>query len=139
MPPGSHEYWRYTVDPSGPGHPITAHAIPLRTRTDALHCSDASTLDDEGAYALSRAYAPKSVRETGVVLIVRGTKKVLDRIGGVTASDSDRSTTRLGDRFVDEHDLLSLSLRLAETPCGPLYKRHISPDRELAAIVRSHR
>ena len=41
-------------------------------------------------------------------------------------------------QFVDEQDLLSLSLRLAETPCGPLYKRHISPDRELAAIVRSH-
>ncbi len=42
-------------------------------------------------------------------------------------------------QFVNEHDLLSLSLRLAETPCSPLYKRHISPDRELAAIVRSHR
>ena len=41
-------------------------------------------------------------------------------------------------QFVDDHDLLSLSLRLAETPCGPLYKRHISPDRELAAIVSSH-
>jgi hypothetical protein len=35
----------------------------------------------------------------------------------------------------DDHDLLSLSLRLAETPCGPLYQRHISPDRELAALV----
>jgi hypothetical protein len=37
----------------------------------------------------------------------------------------------------DEHDLLVLALRLAETPCGPLYQRHISPDRELAAIVAS--
>jgi len=34
-------------------------------------------------------------------------------------------------------DLLALSMRLAETPCGPLYKRHISPDRELAALVAS--
>jgi hypothetical protein len=32
-------------------------------------------------------------------------------------------------------DLRELSLRLAETPCGPLYKRHISPDRELAALL----
>jgi hypothetical protein len=32
-------------------------------------------------------------------------------------------------------DLLELSLRLAKTPCGPLYKRHISPDRELAALL----
>ncbi len=27
-----------------------------------------------------------------------------------------------------ETDLLALSLQLAQTPCGPLYKRHISPD-----------
>jgi hypothetical protein len=32
-------------------------------------------------------------------------------------------------------DLLGLSLRLAGTPCGPLYQRHVSPDRELAALV----
>lgn len=34
-------------------------------------------------------------------------------------------------------DLLTLALRLAETPCGPLYRRHISPDRELAALVQA--
>jgi hypothetical protein len=32
-------------------------------------------------------------------------------------------------------DLLGLSVRLAGTPCGPLYKRHVSPDRELAALL----
>jgi hypothetical protein len=36
-----------------------------------------------------------------------------------------------------ETDPLSLSLRLAMTPCGPLYERHVSPDRELAALVSS--
>jgi len=35
----------------------------------------------------------------------------------------------------DDPDLLALAVRLAATPCGPLYKRHISPDRELAALV----
>ena len=35
----------------------------------------------------------------------------------------------------DEPDLLTLAVRLAATPCGPLYKRHVSPDRELAALV----
>ena len=154
------------------------------------------------------------------MLLVRGTKKVLDRVHGVAASDTDRSTTRLGDWYVNvlffkpqlalfvsevtllpvlvpwapaatlldrfpptlmaqlqahgvprsfaepelaemlpcrlaktasrsvlgvmnefrfladtyikldnETDPMSLSLRLAETPCGPLYKRHVSPDR----------
>lgn len=34
-------------------------------------------------------------------------------------------------------DLLGLSLHLATVPCGPLYSRHVSPDRELAALVSS--
>ena len=162
------------------------------------------------------------------MLVIRATKKVLDRIDGVTASDSDHSTTRLGDWYVNVlfwkpqialfvseatllpvlmpfapattlldrfvsvlrahlqahgigrsftepelaemeprrvaktssrsvlgvmnefaylagvyarvdggSDLLALSMRLAETPCGPLYKREISPDRELSALVAS--
>ncbi len=34
-------------------------------------------------------------------------------------------------------DLLALSMRLATVPCGPLYSRHISPDRELTALLGS--
>ena len=34
----------------------------------------------------------------------------------------------------ENHDLLRLSMRLATTPCGPFFQRHISPDRELAAF-----
>jgi hypothetical protein len=37
-----------------------------------------------------------------------------------------------------ETDLGALALSLARTPCGPLYKRHISPDRELAALITHH-
>jgi hypothetical protein len=44
---------------------------------------------------------------------------------------------RLADWRRDEisgpDDLTWLSLKLAQTPCSPLYGRHISPDRELAA------
>lgn len=32
-------------------------------------------------------------------------------------------------------DLLGLSMHLAGTPCSPLYRRHVSPDRELAALI----
>ena len=32
-------------------------------------------------------------------------------------------------------DLLGLGVRLAGTPCGPLYKRHVYPHRELAALL----
>jgi hypothetical protein len=34
-------------------------------------------------------------------------------------------------------DLRELSRNLAATPCSPLYRRHVSPDRELQALLRS--
>jgi hypothetical protein len=34
-------------------------------------------------------------------------------------------------------DLLALAMRLATTPCSPLYSKHVTPDRELAALLRS--
>jgi hypothetical protein len=34
-------------------------------------------------------------------------------------------------------DLPGLAMRLATTPCGPLYSKHVSPDRELDALLRS--
>jgi hypothetical protein len=39
----------------------------------------------------------------------------------------------------DPKGLLDLSVRLAATPLGPLYQRHITPDRELAALIAAHR
>lgn len=44
----------------------------------------------------------------------------------------------LADGYRDHRgitDLVALALILSETPCGPLYKRHVSPDLELAAAV----
>ena len=38
----------------------------------------------------------------------------------------------------DDVELDELALWLAQTPCGPLYKRHVSPDRELRAVVDEH-
>jgi hypothetical protein len=34
-------------------------------------------------------------------------------------------------------DLLQLGMRLAATPCSPLYRRNVSPDRELQAVLHS--
>ncbi|WP_151525896.1 DUF6933 domain-containing protein [Serinicoccus kebangsaanensis] len=41
---------------------------------------------------------------------------------------------RVADR---DSDLLALSLKLATVPCGPLYRRHVSPDRELTALLQN--
>jgi hypothetical protein len=46
--------------------------------------------------------------------------------------------TFLADTFRDGNpspSLLDVALRLAATPCGPLYKTNVSPDRELAARI----
>jgi hypothetical protein len=37
----------------------------------------------------------------------------------------------------DDDDLLAISAKLAETPCGPLYKGPISPDRALRDLVNA--
>lgn len=34
-------------------------------------------------------------------------------------------------------DLAALAVQLGRTPCGPLYERNVSPDRELAAVLRT--
>jgi hypothetical protein len=60
------------------------------------------------------------------------------------AKTANRSVLGVMNEFVDigrhysvngTDDLVRLSLRLAETPCGPLFTRHVSPDYELAAFV----
>jgi hypothetical protein len=37
--------------------------------------------------------------------------------------------------YLETQDLLALSLRLSETPCSPLYKGAVSPDRELKRLL----
>lgn len=37
--------------------------------------------------------------------------------------------------YLETSDLLALSLRLSETPCSPLYKSAVSPDRELKRLL----
>lgn len=63
----------------------------------------------------------------------------------VTAKTASRSVLGIMKEFLflagahragDEGpDLLALSVELAHTPCSPLYRRHVFPDRELAALV----
>jgi hypothetical protein len=48
--------------------------------------------------------------------------------------------THLAEVYRDSNpdfDLLDLALRLATTPCSPLYRKNISPDREFGALLRS--
>jgi hypothetical protein len=58
------------------------------------------------------------------------------------AKTANRSVVGIMNEFTclarhRQHDtnLIALSLSLASTPCSPLYNRHISPDRELHALI----
>lgn len=74
----------------------------------------------------------------------------LDRIddGAVCVPTASRSMFGVVNEFVrlagyahDDADgdinLVGLAMWLADTPMSPLYKRHISPDRELAALIET--
>lgn len=91
------------------------------------------------------------------MLVVHTTNKLLDRVGRPSVELTTRSTTVLGSWYatvlfwrseiallVNERTLLPVrsdedpvdfALELAQVPTSPLYKRHMSPDREFAAVV----
>jgi hypothetical protein len=54
---------------------------------------------------------------------------------GITNEFTFRAETYRADTPV--LDLLALAMRLATTLYGPLYSKHVSPDRELDALLRS--
>lgn len=53
-------------------------------------------------------------------------------VGIMTEFSRLAETYRTSD---SEPNLIEIAVRLAGTPCGPLYRRHVSPDRELAALI----
>ncbi|MBF6070021.1 DUF6933 domain-containing protein [Nocardia farcinica] len=63
---------------------------------------------------------------------------------GVTANRSVVGVMTEFARLAEIHrhddptvDLVELAVRLAATPCSPLYSRNVSPDRELAATLQA--
>lgn len=75
-------------------------------------------------------------------------QEVAEMSACVTAKTANRSVVGIMNEFLflaglhraegGDLDPLTLSLDLAGTPCSPLYRRHVSPDRELAAFVCTH-
>jgi hypothetical protein len=72
------------------------------------------------------------VAEMGTALVAPTASR---SVVGVTNEFGYLAEVLRGD-YLD--DLAGMSVRLAATPCGPLYRRHVSPDRELAAFVARH-
>ncbi len=71
--------------------------------------------------------------EIGAMVEGRYAKTANRSVVGIMNEFSFLADVHRAHRGVD--DLVGLALKLSKTPCGPLYKRHGSPDRELDALV----
>jgi hypothetical protein len=91
-----------------------------------------------------RIAAVLAAHRTPAVIIDDEVQQMRDCRIGTTANRSVVGVmtefTRLAEVYRGagtNQDLLAPAIRLASTPCGPLYDRSISPDRELQALLRS--
>lgn len=94
-------------------------------------------IGEEVAVVLAARRVPEAVvtRERGLMAECRFGVTVSRRVIGIM-----NEFARLGliyRKSDSEADLLDLTVRLASTPCSPLYGGSVSPDRELAAKVCS--
>jgi hypothetical protein len=85
------------------------------------------------ALGLSKEFISREIAEMDSHQLTKTTNRsVLGTINDFAyLADIQRGITRPAD-------LLELSLQTARTPCGPLYRSHISPDREIVTYVRGH-
>ena len=150
---------RVTAIPAAQGDTSTTilgawYATVLRWRPAvALFVNGSTLLPVFTQFAPTRTLLDRFPAAVGEVLSAHGVPPAV--IATETAAMSTRRIAPTRNRSVvgtmndfsflaDHHradfsgELVELSVRLAETPCSPLYKRHISPDRELAAMIQRH-
>lgn len=103
--------------------------IPLAPARTLLRRLPAAVADVLAAHQVPRQLIDSEVAELDVALMAPTASRSL--VGVMTEFG------HLADAFRDDQvdDLLGLAVRLAATPCSPLYGRHVSSDRELAALV----
>ncbi len=102
----------------------SATVIPRMTQTAAAVFT---------AFGLSEEFITREVTEMGTHQLTKtANRSVLGSMNDFAYLAEAHRTAR------NSTDLLELSLRLAQTPCGPLYRSHISPDHEITAYVTEH-
>lgn len=132
--------------------PWYATVLPWRRRA-ALLVSEATLLPVLTRLAPAAGWRCRVPGQIAAVLAAHGTPtafiqaetdQMREHRLGPTASRSVVGVMNQFAYLADVHrerdadpDLVELSVRLSSTPCGPLYGRHGSPDRELAAVVRA--
>lgn len=92
------------------------------------------------AAVLTKLYVPKAFIDNELAQMSKvRTAKTANRVivGSMNEFIKMASYRRFADNGVNP-DLVELSTWLAATPCGPLRKRKVYPDRELAALIKTH-
>lgn len=130
-----------------------ATVLPWRPRQVALLVSEttllpvmlpmapASTLLERFPNQLAAVLRRHGVDETVTAAECHGT--VDCRVAGTESRSvlgSMSEFTHLANAYRSgqhEPDLLDLSVQLSTVPCGPLFRRHVSPDRELLALIQA--
>jgi hypothetical protein len=110
--------------------PVLVPFAPAATVIDRFPAAAATVLE---AHALSRTFIEHEVAKMSEHHLATTTNRSV--VGIMNEFAHLGGAYRLSSGI---HDLVVLSLRLAETPCRPLYDRHGSPDRELAAFAAQH-
>lgn len=130
-----------------------ANVLTWRPRQVALFVSETTLLPVLMPLAPSATLLDRFPNHLEAVLRRHGVEESLIALECSGSLDHRVSTTRsrsvvgsmkdfgfLADVHRDQQqdpDLLAISVGLARVPCGPLFKRHVSPDRELRAVMRS--
>ena len=104
--------------------------VPLAPATNLLGRFPEALLQVLLAHEVDRAFVAAEMAETQDAAYAKTASRT------VTGIMSE--FTFLGGHMKEDFgpgNLLGLALKLSKTPCGPLYKRHVSPDRELRHFV----
>jgi hypothetical protein len=111
--------------------PVLAPFAPAATVVDRFPADLATVLE---AHGISRDFVDHELAEMSEHQLAKTRSR---SVLGVM-----NEFVHLGNAYRHEDgvsDLVTLSLWLAEVPCGPLFERNVSPDRELAVLVAQRR
>jgi hypothetical protein len=107
--------------------PVLLPLAPAATLTERFPNVLADVL---AAHAVSRSFIDDEIaRMDACVLAPTSNRSLVGIMNEFTRLAEAHRASR------SDPNLHTLALRLSRTPCGPLYRSNISPDRELAALV----
>jgi hypothetical protein len=110
--------------------PVVMRFAPAATLLDRFRATLHTVLR---AHALPAAFIEEEVHEMGVLRLAKTDSR---RVLGVMNEFAFLADVRHGGGHGDGQ-YLALSVELAHTPCGPLYKTHTFPDRALHALAEA--